>query len=89
VLHLPAPHIWQLTPFFSRPDYLQTLSALDGPAQSLIVTLELHVPQSLSDDEALELTTWAWERCKAALKYGSRDGGGDSEADVTIGVVRG
>ena len=89
VLHLPAPHIWQLAPFYSRPEYLQSLDTFDGPSQSLIVTLELHVPQSLADDEVLELTAWAWERCKAALKYGSRDGGGEGEAEVTVGVVRG
>ncbi|KAI0703022.1 hypothetical protein BC835DRAFT_1078291 [Cytidiella melzeri] len=89
VLHLPAPHIWQLTPYFARPESVRSLNDFDGPSQSLVVTLELHVPQSLSDDEVLELTAWAWDRCKTALKYGTRDGGGEGEAEVTIGVVRG
>lgn len=89
VLHLPAPHIWQLTPYFSRPESLRSLDMFDGPAQSLVVTLELHVPQFLADDDAIKLTAWAWERCKTALKHGNRDGGGEGEAEVTVGVVRG
>ncbi len=89
VLHLPAPHIWQLTPYLTRPEALHSLDTFDGPSQSLIVTLELHVPNTLSDDEVLELTAWAWNRCRTALKYGSSDGGGDGEAEVTVGIVRG
>ena len=89
VLHLPAPHIWQLTPYLSRPESLQSLDTYDGPSQSLIVTLELHVPKTLTDDEVLELTSWAWNRCRTALKYGTGDGGGDALAEVTVGVVRG
>lgn len=89
ILHLPAPHFWQLTPHFSRPSYIPSLATWDGPAQSLVVTLELHVPRDLADDELLQLTAWASERCKTALRYGSREGGGEGEADVTIGVVRG
>ena len=41
------------------------------------------------DDDALKLTQWAWERCRAALKYGSGDGGGEGEAEITVGIVRG
>ncbi|EKM56625.1 uncharacterized protein PHACADRAFT_207827 [Phanerochaete carnosa HHB-10118-sp] len=89
VLHLPAPHFWQLTPHLSRPSYIPSLVKWDGPAQSLVVTLELHVPRDLTDDDLLKLTAWASERCKTALRYGSREGGGEGEADVTIGVVRG
>ncbi|KAF7798184.1 hypothetical protein EIP86_009401 [Pleurotus ostreatoroseus] len=90
VLHLPAPHIWQLTPYFASPPNARLSSKLDdGPSQSLVVTLELHVPKSLSDDDVLQLTQWASERCRTAIKYGSGDGGGDGEADITVGVVRG
>ena len=90
VLHLPAPHIWQLTPYFASTPNARPSSALDdGPSQSLVVTLELHVPKSLSDDDVLQLTQWASERCRTAIKYGSGDGGGDGEADITVGVVRG
>lgn len=63
--------------------------AFDGPAQSLVVTLELHVSRALSDGDVLKLTAWAHERCRTALKYGSRDGGGEGEAEVTVGIVRG
>jgi len=98
VLHLPAPHIWQLTPNLSLPQdqyhYTHVTPSADtkmqGPAQSLVVTLELHVRRDMEDDEVLRLTKWAWERCSHALHFGSRGGeGGEAEAEVTVGVVRG
>ncbi|KAH9947841.1 hypothetical protein B0H21DRAFT_789088 [Amylocystis lapponica] len=97
VLHLPAPHIWQLTPNLTRPlehVYAPTAAPVaakaDGPAQSLVVTLELHVRRELEDEAVLHLTRWAWERCSHALHFGSRGGeGGEAEAEVTVGIVRG
>ncbi len=53
VLHLPAPHIWQLTP--------------TSKGGTLVVTMELHVRPDLGDDEVLSLTKWTWERCTNAL----------------------
>ncbi|CCM02007.1 uncharacterized protein FIBRA_04081 [Fibroporia radiculosa] len=97
VLHLPAPHIWQLTPNLTLPQdqYTYTHNApvveskTQGPAQSLVVTLELHVRGDLEDEEVLRLTRWAWERCSHALHFGSRGGeGGEAEAEITVGVVR-
>lgn len=98
VVHLPAPHIWQLTPNLTLPQehwiYTQhPISTVDanaqGPAQSLVVTLELHVRRDLDDDQVLALTRWAWERCSHALHFGSRGGeGGEAEAEVTVGIVR-
>lgn len=96
VLHLPAPHIWQLTP--SHHSASSTNSGLNprGPAESLVVTLELHVRDDLADDDVLALTKWAWERCIGALRggYGRGKvddgyGHGSDEAEVTVGVVRG
>ncbi|KAG6899056.1 hypothetical protein C0993_001321, partial [Termitomyces sp. T159_Od127] len=84
VLHLPAPHIWQLTP---TPDpasvsrYRKGRGALD---EALVVTMELHVRHDLGDDEVLALTRWAWERCANAL--GRRDGWGSRGPEVTVGV---
>ncbi|RPD61636.1 hypothetical protein L226DRAFT_552504 [Lentinus tigrinus ALCF2SS1-7] len=99
VLHLPAPHIWQLTPSLAVSDadtvspYASTPSALDkaqGPAQSLVVTLELHVRHDIEDAEVLRLTRWASERCVHALHFGTRGGeGGEGEAEVTVGIVKG
>lgn len=46
----------------------------------------------LGDDDVLQLTQWAWERCVNALHFGSGRGGKDREkaaAEVTVGVVRG
>ena len=61
-----------------------------GPAQSLVVTLELHVRHDLGDEEVLKLTRWAWERCVHALHFGTRGGeGGEGEAEVTVGIVKG
>jgi hypothetical protein len=53
--------------------------------------MELHVRQDLADDDVLELTKWAWERCVNALHFGTGRGAGDgrAEAEVTVGVVRG
>ncbi|KAI0698974.1 hypothetical protein C8T65DRAFT_660382 [Cerioporus squamosus] len=99
VLHLPAPHIWQLTPSLAVSDadtvspYSSGSVALEkaqGPAQSLVVTLELHVRHDLEDAEVLRLTRWAWERCVHALHFGTRGGeGGEGEAEVTVGIVKG
>ncbi|KAI0672289.1 hypothetical protein C8Q78DRAFT_1026273 [Trametes maxima] len=101
VLHLPAPHIWQLTPSLALPDgdTVSPYAAVgagaaaekaQGPAQSLVVTLELHVRHDLEDGEVLRLTRWAWERCVHALHFGTRGGeGGEGEAEVTVGIVKG
>jgi hypothetical protein len=55
------------------------------------VTLELHVRESLGDEEVLELTRWTWERCVDALHFGTgRSVDGDkADVEVTVGVVRG
>ncbi|KAI0752742.1 hypothetical protein C8Q80DRAFT_1267246 [Daedaleopsis nitida] len=102
VLHLPAPHIWQLTPSLAVADAdapspyasagasAAALERAQGPAQSLVVTLELHVRHDLEDTEVLRLTRWAWERCVHALHFGTRGGeGGEGEAEVTVGIVKG
>ncbi|KAF8802006.1 hypothetical protein BYT27DRAFT_7113719 [Phlegmacium glaucopus] len=94
VVHLPAPHIWQLTPSPAS----QTSSTTTTPSSptsnaisdSLVVTLELHVKEDLCDDDVLILTKWAWERCVSALgslKDLKGDVGGGPE--VTVGIVRG
>lgn len=78
VLHLPPPHIWQLTP--STPT-----------KQSLVVTLELHVRKDLDDDDVLRLSRWAWDRCVNALGFG-RNASRLPEGvipEVTVGVVKG
>jgi hypothetical protein len=90
ILHLPAPHIWQLTPSLANIQSSSTTNK--GPTESLVVTMELHVPKDLGDDDVLELTRWAWERCVSALHFETGKGGPDgerSEAEVTVGVVRG
>jgi len=99
VSHLPAPHIWQLTPSLTS----QAASALPAgkgskadlgtsfTSDQLVVTMEIHVREDLGDDDVLELTKWAWERCVNALggfkefrKVGEVGG-----PEVSIGVVRG
>ncbi|TFK31614.1 hypothetical protein BDQ12DRAFT_739896 [Crucibulum laeve] len=82
VLHLPAPHIWQLT-----PSPASTVSAKSkGQAESLVVTMQLHVREDLGDDDVLQLTRWAWEKCVGALGEGLKD---SRQPEVTVGVVRG
>ena len=45
------------------------------PGNGIVVTMELHVRQDLADDDVLELTKWAWERCVNALHFGTGGGG--------------
>ncbi|KAF5373423.1 hypothetical protein D9615_009454 [Tricholomella constricta] len=81
VVHLPAPHIWQLAPL--------PQSHAAG-VESLVVTMELHVRHDLGDEDVLALTRWAWEKCAGALGVG-REGGreGGKRPEVTVGIVRG
>ena len=52
--------------------------------------MELHVRKDLADNDVLELTRWAWERCVSALDFGpGRREGERSEAEVAVGIVRG
>ncbi|EPQ50787.1 hypothetical protein GLOTRDRAFT_141301 [Gloeophyllum trabeum ATCC 11539] len=85
ILHLPAPHIWQLTAPLTRPSTTTSKAAM----QSLVVTLELHVKKDISDREVVELTRWAWEKCESALAVGTSGSRGEAEVEVTVGVVRG
>ncbi|EJU01449.1 hypothetical protein DACRYDRAFT_107999 [Dacryopinax primogenitus] len=57
VLHVPAPHVWQLTPPPSDPTER-------GP---LVATVDVHVKKDTGDDDILKLTRWAWELCTEAL----------------------
>lgn len=53
------------------------------------MTLELHVRKDLDDDDVLELTKWAHDRCKHALLLGARVKEREEEPEVTVGIVRG
>jgi hypothetical protein len=92
VVHLPPPHIWQLTPSLASQtsSAIATSSTSNAISDSLVVTLELHVKEDLGDDDVLLLTKWVWERCVSALgslkdMKGATVGG----PEVTVGVVRG
>jgi hypothetical protein len=105
VLHLPAPHLWQLTPSYaplphpSSPSVNTSTPILTQPRnQALVATLELHVHADLDDEQVLKLTRWAWERCVLALGGHVGVGSGEVESEgvekedrveVTVGVVRG
>ncbi|KAJ7222475.1 hypothetical protein GGX14DRAFT_663891 [Mycena pura] len=82
VLHLPAPHIWQL----AASGVEKESEKVDHDA--LVVTLELHVRATLPDDDVLALTRWVRDRVIAALGIGAAASGG-KEAEVTVGIVRG
>ncbi|KAH7106875.1 hypothetical protein BKA62DRAFT_685349 [Auriculariales sp. MPI-PUGE-AT-0066] len=93
IVHLPPPHVWQLTPpsKLSGPSNSTALSSRAHEAQ-FIVSLEVHVRRELSDTDALALTRHAWEQCYGALNprgapkgaWGEKSGGG-----ITVGIVRG
>ncbi|KAJ6502160.1 hypothetical protein C8R45DRAFT_975583 [Mycena sanguinolenta] len=87
VLHLPAPHIWQLAATAATGEKGGERAGAGKEEDALVVTLELHVRASLPDDDVLALTRWVRERVAAALGFG-----GDAarqEAEVTVGIVRG
>jgi len=81
ILHLPAPHIWQLTPSpltLSRSSRssrsTSTTRSLGkgiggggGGGDCFVVTMELRVKPDTSDDDILKLTSWVSDRCSAAL----------------------
>ena len=94
VVHLPAPHIWQLTPSLAShtSSNAAVSSTSNAISDSLVVTLELHVKEDLGDDDVLLLTNWAWERCVSALgSLKDLKGGAGSGVvpEVTVGIVRG
>lgn len=45
--------------------------------------------QDADDNEVIELTRWAHDRCKLALGLGLKNKDSDDDSEVTIGVVRG
>ncbi|KAJ7940283.1 hypothetical protein B0H13DRAFT_1937394 [Mycena leptocephala] len=88
VVHLPAPHIWQLAAGATGTG-ADKMGTEDKDA--LVVTMELHVRATLPDDDVLALTRWVRERIVGALGLGG-DGHGRGparEAEVTVGIVRG
>ncbi|KAH8112769.1 hypothetical protein DFH11DRAFT_1511147 [Phellopilus nigrolimitatus] len=90
VLHLPAPHMWQLTPFPVSSSPSSTSAAKQsGDADALVVTVELHVRRDTDDGELVALTRWAHERCRLALGLGAGAKGRDDGAEITIGLVKG
>ncbi|EKM78211.1 hypothetical protein AGABI1DRAFT_121370 [Agaricus bisporus var. burnettii JB137-S8] len=91
IIHLPAPHIWQLTPSSLHTNTttpsIHNHNLKDGESSindgTLIVSLQLHVREDLGDDEILRLTKWTWERVVRALgtaggvnKIGNGNGNG-------------
>lgn len=83
IVHLPAPHIWQLTPSSVHTNSTSTTSMHSNGFKggekgkgdgTLVVSMQLHVREDLGDDEILKLTRWTWERVVRAL--GSSGGGG-------------
>ncbi|KAJ6531325.1 hypothetical protein B0H19DRAFT_1191258 [Mycena capillaripes] len=91
VLHLPAPHIWQLAASAGTGGGGAENGVGKGESDALVVTMELHVRATLPDDDVLALTRWVRERVVGALGLGG-DGyksGQAREAEVTVGIVRG
>lgn len=93
VLHLPAPHIWQLAATAAGDKGgggAGMKGEGGGEADALVVTLELHVGAALPDDDVLALTRWVRDRVAGALGMGGEGGrGARQEAEVTVGIVRG
>ncbi|KAG8892655.1 hypothetical protein FRB99_002554, partial [Tulasnella sp. 403] len=75
IVHLPAPHLWQLTPV--PPRLKDTTGHHSSPYRAdhdllneegtLVATVQLHVRKDLDDADVLELSSLVWERCTRAL----------------------
>ncbi|KAF7300236.1 hypothetical protein MKEN_01347600 [Mycena kentingensis (nom. inval.)] len=76
VLHLPAPHIWQLA---------ASANEHEPQTDGLVVTMEVHVAATLPDDDVLALTRWVRERVVAALGMG---GGREKDGTRSRGYGR-
>ena len=79
--------MWQLSPTSVTP---VTVASGLVARDALVVCLELHVRRDTDDNELIELTRWAHDRCKLALGLGlngKREG--DDGTEVTVGIVRG
>ncbi|KAI6111651.1 hypothetical protein EDD16DRAFT_1607300 [Pisolithus croceorrhizus] len=103
VVHLPAPHVWQVIP----PGQPRSVECSVRPRRhtitgnhialspTLIITLSPVVRKDLPDLEVLALTQWASSRVYGAFGYGSGTLGTNdrrseiSGVEVTVGVVRG
>ncbi|KAK7049399.1 hypothetical protein VNI00_006000 [Paramarasmius palmivorus] len=71
VLHLPAPHIWVLTP---------------GEKGKVVVTMEVHVSKDMPDDEVVKVVRWVRDKVGWAVGSGKGgDGGGQVTVGVVRG----
>uniref|UniRef100_A0A0W0F0L4 Cation efflux protein transmembrane domain-containing protein n=1 Tax=Moniliophthora roreri TaxID=221103 RepID=A0A0W0F0L4_MONRR len=70
VLHLPAPHIWVLTP---------------GEKGKVVVTMEVHVSKDMADEEVAKLVRWVGDKVGWAVGTGNGGGGGQVTVGVVRG----
>ncbi|KAF8547954.1 hypothetical protein OG21DRAFT_1449764 [Imleria badia] len=86
VVHLPAPHVWQVVPS-GQPRSADNGLRMTSP--TLIITLSPHVRLTLPDADVLALTQWASSRVLGAFAKSSCGKDGEcTEVEVTVGVVR-
>ncbi|KAM0751358.1 hypothetical protein T439DRAFT_325505 [Meredithblackwellia eburnea MCA 4105] len=97
VVEVTSPHIWQLTPHPSASaSQSSTLGGRssggnDGEAATLVATLVVSIKNDASDDDILQVTKFARERCTPALRWGNQGGGSKSHVapgELTVSVVR-
>ncbi|KAI5481178.1 hypothetical protein MNV49_005613 [Pseudohyphozyma bogoriensis] len=103
VVSVAPPHIWQLTPHPSAsatkpPASYRRSASKDKEGSTLIATLAISVKNDASDDDIIQITRFARERCLPALQWGSEQGrGGDdsgrkggalSAGELTVSVTR-
>ncbi|KEI38122.1 uncharacterized protein L969DRAFT_89367 [Mixia osmundae IAM 14324] len=97
VVHVPPPHIWQLTPHprtapNARKSKIYGRASLPSPsdgASIIIVTLEIHVRMDASDSDILDLTQMARQKCSPALSRSTGGGSiGGPAGELTVKVRR-
>ena len=101
VVSIAAPHIWQLTasphspPSSSSSDPYRRRSTNDAAGSSLVATLQIKVKHDASDEQILQITQFARERCAPGMKWGTisqspETGGAEMGGlgDLTVSVTR-
>ncbi|KAF8324042.1 hypothetical protein DL93DRAFT_2070266 [Clavulina sp. PMI_390] len=82
VVHLPAPHFWQLN-LPRAPGTPGIVSSSQSLLEAeLVATVDLHVRKDMSDAGVLAITKWANDKCSVAL-------GRPRAGNISISVVRG
>ncbi|ORY35889.1 hypothetical protein BCR39DRAFT_592170 [Naematelia encephala] len=82
-----APSSAALHDAFRRASYSYTSGDERQGDVPLVVTLEVHVSEDLSDREVMEVTRYVWSKVSGAVRVKSGSTGGNSQTGISEGEV--